>query len=141
MPVPVRTAGSASPLFLVHGRLGQALVSTHFLNLLGDGQLVEALQARGLDGLTAPHATVEAMAAEYLRAMRRVKPDGPVFMLSSRARIMASGNDDLRRLFTGQSERFEVTVGHTEILDPHNPRFVAALAECLARIRATVVAA
>jgi amino acid adenylation domain-containing protein len=239
--IPLRESGNAPPLFLVHGRLPQALVSPQFLTLLGSDQPVWAFQARGLDGVQTPHATLESMAEDYVREMRRVRPrgpyflgamciggfiavemarllrrsgesvlplllldppsfvfamrestvteagmlkrlqrrhdagiidaplddsaylrasvrtaqafetairryrpqpyDGPVFMLSSRARIMASGNDDLRRLFTGRLERFEVTVGHTEILDPHNPRFVAALAECVARIRATVVTA
>jgi hypothetical protein len=77
---PLRERGSAPPLFLVHGRLGQALVSPHFLRLLGDDQPVWAFQARGLDGLEAPHATIEAMAAHYLAEMRKRRPDGPYFI-------------------------------------------------------------
>lgn len=77
---PLRERGSAPPLFLVHGRLGQALVSPHFLRLLGDEQPVWAFQARGLDGLEAPHATIEAMATHYLAEMRKRRPKGPYFI-------------------------------------------------------------
>jgi len=38
---------------------------------------VIGIQARGLAGKEPPHATVEAMAAEYLRAVKARQPDGP----------------------------------------------------------------
>ena len=38
---------------------------------------VIGIQARGLDGQEPPHATVEAMAAEYLREVKARQPDGP----------------------------------------------------------------
>lgn len=72
--------GTEPPLFLVHGRHGQASVSSHFMHLLGDNQPVYAFQARGLDGLREPHATVEDMATEYLGEMRRQRPHGPYFL-------------------------------------------------------------
>jgi amino acid adenylation domain-containing protein len=78
--VPLRQAGSAPPLYLVHGRLAQALVSPHFLDLLGDDQPVWAFQARGLDGIQEPHATIEAMAADYVDEIRMRQPDGPYFL-------------------------------------------------------------
>jgi len=74
---PLRETGNAPVLFLVHGRLGQALVSPRFVELLGDDQPVWAFQARGLDGLQAPHATVEDMAGDYLRTLRQRQPNGP----------------------------------------------------------------
>ena len=82
MPVlfPIREKGSAPPMFLVHGRLGQAFVSPHFLTLLGDDLPVWAFQARGLDGLHEPHATIEAMAADYVGEMRLRRPKGPYFI-------------------------------------------------------------
>jgi acyl carrier protein len=82
MPVlfAIRASGSAPPLFLVHGRLGQAFVSPHFLSLLGDDLPVWAFQARGLDGLHEPHGTIEAMAADYVDAMRQRRPNGPYFL-------------------------------------------------------------
>ncbi len=77
---PLRATGSEPPLFLVHGRLGQALVSPHFLRLLGDEQPVWAFQVRGLDGLEAPHATIEAMAADYVAEMLTQRRAGPYFI-------------------------------------------------------------
>jgi thioesterase domain-containing protein len=78
--VPLWQHGTQPPLFIVHGRHGQAFVAPHFMHLLGDDQPVWAFQARGLDGLDEPHATVEDMAAEYLVAMRAVRPHGPYFL-------------------------------------------------------------
>jgi acyl carrier protein len=82
MPVlfALREQGSAPPLYLVHGRLGQALVTPHFLQLLGDDQPVWAFQARGLDGIEAPHAAIEAMAADYVDEVRKRQPEGPYFI-------------------------------------------------------------
>jgi amino acid adenylation domain-containing protein len=79
MPVlkPLWRQGSAPPLFLVHGRHGQAFVSPHFMRLLGNEQPVWVFQARGLDGLREPHATIEAMAGEYVDELRTVRPHGP----------------------------------------------------------------
>ena len=73
-------SGSETPLFIVHGRHGQAFVGPHFMQLLGDNQPVWAFQARGLDGLRKPHTTVEDMAAEYLAELRMQRPHGPYFL-------------------------------------------------------------
>jgi len=82
MPVlfPIRESGAAPPMFIVHGRLGQPFVSPHFVKLLGDDQPVWAFQARGLDGSSEPHATIEAMAADYLAEMRKRRAHGPYFL-------------------------------------------------------------
>ncbi len=77
--VPLRETGSRPPLFLVHGRLGQALVSPHFLAMLGDDQPVWIFRARGLDGRE-PHESIEAMAADYADEIRRVRQHGPYFI-------------------------------------------------------------
>jgi amino acid adenylation domain-containing protein len=78
--VPLWQQGDAVPLFLVHGRHGQAFVSAHFMKLLGDDQPVWAFQARGLDGRDEPHGTVEDMAQDYLAALRAARPRGPYFI-------------------------------------------------------------
>ncbi len=78
--VALRETGTQPPLFMVHGRHGQAFVSPHFMQLLGDDQPAWAFQARGLDGLSEPHASVEAMADEYLAELRKRRPHGPYFL-------------------------------------------------------------
>ena len=76
----LRERANGLPLFLVHGRLGQAFVSRHFLDLLPEELAVWALQARGLDGVREPHPTIEAMAADYVGEMRKLRPHGPYFI-------------------------------------------------------------
>lgn len=78
--VPLRTKGKHTPLFLVHGRLGQAFVSPHFVHILGDEQPLFALQARGLDGTEPPCSTIKEMALEYVKAMRNQQATGPYFI-------------------------------------------------------------
>lgn len=78
--VPLWRNGDQPPLFLVHGRNGQAFVSPQFMQLLGNDQPVWAFQARGLDGLHAPHSTIDDMAAEYVAEMRKQRPHGPYFL-------------------------------------------------------------
>jgi amino acid adenylation domain-containing protein len=80
MLVPMWRNGSHVPLFMVHGRQGQAFVSPYFMNVLGDDQPVWTFQARGLDGRSAPHPTVEAMIDDYAAEIRKVRPQGPYFI-------------------------------------------------------------
>ena len=101
MPVliPLWRQGGPPPLFLIHGRHGQAFVSPHFMQLLGNEQPVWAFQARGLDGLREPHATIEDMAAEYLAEMQKEHPRGPYFLgaLCAGAYIAAVMARELRK--------------------------------------------
>lgn len=78
--VPLRTAGHHPPLFLVHGRLGQAHASPQLLAALGTGQPLYGLQARGLDGAERPHLTLASMAEDYMAAIRAVRPRGPYLL-------------------------------------------------------------
>lgn len=80
--VPLWRNGRETPLFIVHGRHGQAFVGPHFMHLLGDDQPVWAFQVRGLDGLREPHTSVEDMAHEYLGELRAARPHGPYFLAS-----------------------------------------------------------
>jgi thioesterase domain-containing protein len=43
-------------------------------------QPVYALRARGLDGKTPPHATIEAMASAYIREIKTVQPQAPYYL-------------------------------------------------------------
>jgi amino acid adenylation domain-containing protein len=233
--IPLWLSGSELPLFIVHGRHGQAFVSPHFMRLLGDDQPVWSFQARGLDGVSEPHPTVEAMADEYLAQMRSVRPHGPyflgslcagvfivtvmarrlresgeavlplllldppnsvfqpgylgltqqqferkmrtrkaeggsggpvddpaymqalirtvvaferaialhrpqpydgdVFLLSSTARVRGADVAFFHRMFPGNVVRHEIGATHRQAMHPHNPAFVRALADSIARIR------
>jgi amino acid adenylation domain-containing protein len=75
--VPIQPEGSRPPLFCVHGIGGAVLSYGHLARYLPDDQPFYALHARGIDGLDHPHTRVEDMAADYLRQIREVQPEGP----------------------------------------------------------------
>jgi thioesterase domain-containing protein len=75
--VPIQTAGTRRPLFCVHAIGGNVLNYRLLSKHLGDQQPLYGIQARGLGGDEAPHATVEEMAAGYIQEMRQQQPYGP----------------------------------------------------------------
>jgi thioesterase domain-containing protein/acyl carrier protein len=75
--VALQPRGTMPPFFCVHS-LGANLVSYRRLaTLIGDDQPFYGLQPYGLDGESAPHDSVEAMAAHYIREIQTVQPHGP----------------------------------------------------------------
>jgi amino acid adenylation domain-containing protein len=75
--VPICATGSKPPLFLVHA-IGGNIVGFHSLgSCFGGDQPVYGIQARGLDGVEDVATSVEEMAADYIRAIRSVQPNGP----------------------------------------------------------------
>jgi acyl carrier protein len=119
MPVllPLKEKGATPILFLVHGRLGQAFVSPSFLGLLGDDQPLYVFQARGIDGIQRPNKTIEAMAKDYVSAMRAVQAKGPYFLGS----LCAGGYVaiEMAHILRGAGER----VGPLLLIDPPPPPF------------------
>ena len=80
-PGPRPAAGthlpSRLPLFCVHGAGGNVLNFRLLADRLAPDQGFYGLQAQGVDGHLAPLPSVEAMAAQYLAALREVCPEGP----------------------------------------------------------------
>nr|AVI26393.1 nonribosomal peptide synthase [Candidatus Entotheonella serta] len=76
--VPLQPHGSSTPLFCVPGTGGNVVYFSELARCLRSlGQPLYGLQAVGLDGITPPLQSVEAIAAANLRAMREVYPVGP----------------------------------------------------------------
>ncbi|WP_420127865.1 non-ribosomal peptide synthase/polyketide synthase [Longimicrobium sp.] len=74
-------AAGAAPLFCVPGA-GSGVTSFVDLMLALDPSVpVYGLQPRGLDGEAPPHASVQAAAEHYLRALAEACPAGPVHLL------------------------------------------------------------
>ena len=69
--------GQGTPLFIVAGMFGNVLNLRHLALLMGRDRPVYGLQARGLLGEDAPHATIEEAAADYIAEMRQIQPEGP----------------------------------------------------------------
>ncbi len=75
--VPIRASGGRAPLFFVHPVGGDVLCYAPLGRRLGADQPFYALRARGLTPGEPPHDTVEAMARDYLDALRAAQPHGP----------------------------------------------------------------
>ncbi|WP_332836436.1 thioesterase domain-containing protein [Streptomyces capitiformicae] len=75
--VPIRPGGGRRPLFLVHPMGGNVLCYLPFARHLPADQPLYALQAAGADPATEPLRSMEALAASYIEALRRVQPQGP----------------------------------------------------------------
>ncbi|MCY7370039.1 MAG: KR domain-containing protein, partial [Polaromonas sp.] len=66
-----------TPLFCVHGAGGNVLNFKVISDRLGRDQPFYGLQAQGVDGLLEPLLTIEAMASQYVQAIRTVSASGP----------------------------------------------------------------
>ena len=75
--VPLKTKGSKTPLFIVHGANYNVLIYKNLAETLANDQPVYALQAKGLSGDIEPHDTVEKMAAHYISEITTINPEGP----------------------------------------------------------------
>lgn len=75
------SGGPGRPLFCVPALDGYPFVYRPVAARLGGARPLHVLQFPGLDGKTPPLETVEELAAELLRRMRSVQPEGPYFLL------------------------------------------------------------
>ena len=79
--VPIRTAGSLPPLFLIHGVGGNVLGFSNLVKRMHPGQPVYGIQAQSLQPEGPIFVQLKDMASFYIREMRRVQPNGPYNLL------------------------------------------------------------
>ncbi|MFE6872723.1 amino acid adenylation domain-containing protein, partial [Kitasatospora sp. NPDC057692] len=77
--LPLRATGTRAPLFCVHPAAGISWVYSGLLRHLDPERPVFGLQARGLHG--GSPAAVGEIAADYVREIRAVRPQGPYHLL------------------------------------------------------------
>jgi len=77
VPMHQGEGGAGRPFFLVAGMFGNVLNLRHLAQLLGGDRPFYGLQARGLYGDAAPHASIPEAAADYIAELRQVQPKGP----------------------------------------------------------------
>jgi thioesterase domain-containing protein len=75
--VPIRACGTRLPLFFIHPAGGTVFCYLELAGYLAADVPLYGLQAQGVDGVVAPHDTIEAMAAHYVGAIKTVQPTGP----------------------------------------------------------------
>lgn len=75
--VTIQKGGDRTPVFCVHGAGGNVLNFRDLALAMGRDQPFYGLQAHGIDGITRPLDSIEAMATTYLAEVRTVQPEGP----------------------------------------------------------------
>ena len=75
--VLIRPTGSELPLFLIHPSEGEVGYARTLANALDAAVPVYGVAASGLAEGEVPLTSIEEMAAQYLREIRQVQPDGP----------------------------------------------------------------
>ncbi len=79
--VKIQSSGdSKPPLFIIHGGYSSVLMFYKLAGYLGPKQPVYGLQPQGLDEKQIPQTRIEDMAADYIREIRTVQPQGPYFL-------------------------------------------------------------
>jgi amino acid adenylation domain-containing protein len=78
--VTLRPGDQRLKLFLVHPGGGTLLNYVHLIRHLPAEIPVNGIQARGLDGNSEPHDTLEQMAADYIAEIRRAQAEGPYLL-------------------------------------------------------------
>lgn len=78
--VPIQSHGSLPPLFCPHAKGGNVLFYRDLSKRLGDDQPFYGIQARRLGGRQVGHESVEEMAADYIKEIKRIQPTGPYFL-------------------------------------------------------------
>jgi thioesterase domain-containing protein len=80
--LPIQTSGSRPPFFCIPGGGSDATVFQDLSRELGPDQPFYGLQARGLDAtpVEGEFPSVEEVAADFIKALRDLQPDGPYFV-------------------------------------------------------------
>ncbi len=78
--VPMQPHGDLTPLFLVPGIGGNVLTFSALSQSFAPARPCYGLQAVGLDGVSEPHSSFEAMAAHYCEQIRTVQFHGPYLL-------------------------------------------------------------
>jgi amino acid adenylation domain-containing protein len=78
--VAIQPHGSRPPFFGVHTLSGEVLFYRHLAECLGEDQPFFGLQSEGLDGGLIKHGSMEAIARNYVREIRRFQTHGPYYL-------------------------------------------------------------
>lgn len=118
--VPIQTGGSKPPLFCIHAVGGNVLTYVALARHLGTDQPVYGIQAQGIDGKGSFQTSLEEMAANYIKAIRTVQPEGPYYLGGlSGGGIIAF---EMSQQLVAQGEK----VALLALFDSYNPDYLRA---------------
>ncbi|MEM9805349.1 MAG: amino acid adenylation domain-containing protein [Cyanobacteria bacterium P01_D01_bin.56] len=78
--IPIRPTGIKPPLFCFHTKSGSVFDYYGLAKYLGHDQPVYGLQSRGFDSEEVHHERIEAMAADYIKEIQALQPQGPYYL-------------------------------------------------------------
>jgi len=78
--VAIKSEGSMTPLFCVHGGAGTVLLFNSLSRHLAPARPIYGLQSQGLYGRDLPHTSIEEMATHYVKELRTVQAHGPYLL-------------------------------------------------------------
>ncbi len=78
--VPLKAGEGLPPVFFIHGVGGSVARLIPIARRMTYSGPIIGIQARGLAGKQPPHASVEEMAAEYLKEVKARQPRGPYYL-------------------------------------------------------------
>jgi thioesterase domain-containing protein len=142
--VPIRARGSRLPLFFIHPVGGNVLAYRELVRRLGQNIPCYGLQSVGLDGVTPPLTSVEAMAARYLDEVRSVQREGPYRLCGfsfgglvafEMARTLREQSDDVGLLALLDTDYPEYPSGRSFARLAQSPFFRARIYPVLQRAR------
>ncbi|MGW4767378.1 amino acid adenylation domain-containing protein, partial [Nocardia sp. NPDC004278] len=79
--LPLRAAGAEAPLFCVHPAVGLAWGFSGLVQHIDPDRPVYGLQSPAFSDATAEFATLDELAARYVREIRAIQPHGPYHLL------------------------------------------------------------
>ena len=122
--VQFRAGGSQEPLFFVHDGWGGIMFVRELARLLETDRTIYGIRPPALDGKYAIPRTIEAVAAEYIEAIRQKQPHGP-YMLAGYSFGGFVAFEMARQLMAlGESVRY---LGIIDASKPSEPVFVRGL--------------
>ncbi len=78
--VTIQQSGQKTPFFCIHPVIGTVYSYVRLAHALRADRPFYGVQARGLFPDQVPATTVEAMATEYVQALRKAQPEGPYYL-------------------------------------------------------------
>ncbi|MCC6775207.1 MAG: non-ribosomal peptide synthetase [Hyphomicrobiales bacterium] len=130
--VEIKKGGDRPGLFCVHGAGGNVLNFRDLSWGLHPDQPFFALQARGIDGISRPHRSIEEMAEAYLEEIRAQQPRGPYFLAGySGGGIVAF---EMARRLTALGEQVPLLV-FLDTFHPQMPTRAVPIARIVQRLR------
>jgi oxalate---CoA ligase len=123
--------GAGPPLYYVHGGDGEVLQFVPLARALGGSRSFYGIRARGIDDGEEPAASIEEMAADYLRRIRKLQPEGPYplggFCLGATVAL------EMAHQLEAEGERSSLVVVDPRLPRPKDPRYLLWLARRRAR--------